>query len=261
MTDDPVLLEHRDGPVAVVTLNRPRVRNALNAELRSAISTTLRSLDADESVLAVVLTGSDPAFCAGLDLAELEHKGLGSSDDVSSIVSQGRGPFPSMTTPVIGAINGAAITGGFEIALACDFLVASEHARFADTHARVGIMPGWGLTVALPEAIGVRRALEMSETGNFIDAQTALVWGLVNRVVPHDSLMSTAVALAHDIAGNDTAGVAEIRSIYLDGLGLTRAEQWDLELSRSTTWLADRVGGDMAERRAAVTERGRSQVT
>ena len=82
-----------------------------------------------------------------------------------------------MDTPVIGAINGVAITGGFELALACDFLVASERARFADTHARVGIMPGWGLTVLLPEAVGVRRAKELSTTGNFLDAATALVVG------------------------------------------------------------------------------------
>src|SRR5690606_20981276 len=103
-----------------------------------------------------------------------------------------RGPFPDMETPVIGAVNGVAITGGFELALACDFLVASEQARFADTHARVGIMPGWGLTVLLPEAIGFRRAKEMSTTGNFLDAQTALAWGLVNHVVPHAELLPFA---------------------------------------------------------------------
>ena len=101
-----------------------------------------------------------------------------------------------MATPVIGAINGVAITGGFEVALACDFLVASERARFADTHARVGIMPGWGLTVALPEAIGLRRAKEMSTTGNFVDAETALAWGLVNHVVPHDELLPFARKLS-----------------------------------------------------------------
>ena len=119
-----------------------------------------------------MLTGADPAFCAGLDLKELAAGGeaLRETGAAGGTRRRQRGPFPEMATPVIGAVNGVAITGGFELALACDFLVASERARFADTHARVGIMPGWGLTVLLPEAIGVRRAKEMSTTGNFLDA-------------------------------------------------------------------------------------------
>jgi enoyl-CoA hydratase len=117
-----------------------------------------------------------------------------------------------MDKPVIGAINGVAITGGFELALACDFLVASERARFADTHARVGIMPGWGLTVLLPEAVGVRRAKELSVTGNFLDADTALAWGLVNHVVPHDELLPFARKLATDIAGVDPPAVQRMHA-------------------------------------------------
>src|SRR5208282_2153798 len=108
------------------------------------------------------------------------------------------GLLPVHETPVIGAINGAAVTGGLELALACDFLVASERARFADTHARVGIMPGWGLTYELPEAIGVRRAREMSATGNFVGARTAMEWGLVNHLVPHSELLGFARQLAAD---------------------------------------------------------------
>ena len=188
--------------VAIVTLDRPEARNALNTELRSALYNTMSRLDADPEVSVVVLTGADPAFCAGLDLKELAGDsaslgaGLGDESDL-------RRPIPKMSKPVIGAINGVAITGGFELALACDFLVASEHARFADTHTRVGILPGWGLTVLLPQAIGIRRAKELSCTGNFLDARTALDWGLVNHVVPHDELMPTVLALAADVVGND----------------------------------------------------------
>ena len=103
--------------------------------------------------------------------------------------SGARGPFPRLTKPLIGAINGVAVTGGFELALNCDFLIASEHAKFGDTHTRVGVMPGWGLTVLLPQAIGVRRAREMSFTGNFMSADEALDVGLVNHVVPHAELI------------------------------------------------------------------------
>src|SRR3984957_14663804 len=108
-----------------------------------------------------------------------------------------------MTKPVVGAINGPAVTGGLELALQCDFLIASERARFADTHARVGVMPGWGLTVLLPQAIGLRRAKEMSLTGNYMDAAEALAVGLVNRIVTHDELLPTALALGRDIVSND----------------------------------------------------------
>ena len=156
MTDPVVLVERSDDGYAVVTLHRPEARNALNAALRAELHRVLRDLDGDESVAAVVLTGSDPAFCAGLDLKELAASPeslRGGFDDAADL----RRPVPTMTKPLIGAVNGVAVTGGFELALACDFLVASEHARFADTHARVGIMPGWGLSVLLPQAVGVRR--------------------------------------------------------------------------------------------------------
>jgi len=146
---------------------------SLLADLRAMMA----DLDTRHDVRVIVLTGADPAFCAGLDLTE-----LGQAD--SPLAMAASGPvLPRLSKPLIGAVNGAAITGGLELALACDFLIASELARFADTHARVGIQPGWGLTVELPEAVGLRRARQMSATGNFVDARTALAWGLVNHVV------------------------------------------------------------------------------
>ena len=185
--------------------------------------TTLRELDERDDIAAIVLTGADPAFCAGLDLKELAAGGDALRGDrrrrrtAAPQPDAGTGPFPEMATPVIGAINGVAITGGFEVALACDYLVASERARFADTHARVGIMPGWGLTVLLPAAIGVRRAKEMSTTGNFLDAATALAWGLVNHVVPHDELLPFCRQLGHDIASIDPTAVRRMLQTYDEG--------------------------------------------
>ena len=255
--DGVLLLERGDGH-AVVTMDRPQARIALNAALREALHRTMSELDADESVRAVVLTGSDPAFCAGLDLVELSAApdslgaGFGGSSDF-------RRPFPRMRTPVIGAVNGVAVTGGLELALACDFLVAAERARFADTHARVGIMPGWGMTVLLPQAVGLRRALEMSTTGNFLDAATALEWGLVNHVVAHDDLLARARGLAEDVASNDPAGVAQLVATYREGALLTAGEALELEQRRSAEWLRSRDTADFDDRRRAVVERGRSQ--
>ena len=263
MTDDPVLLVERSDGVATVTMNRPAARNALNTELRKALWSTMAELDAADDVAAIVLTGADPAFCAGLDLKELAASGGAALGETGATGDTGvrRGPVPAMTTPLIGAVNGVAITGGFEVALACDFLVASEKAAFADTHARVGIMPGWGLTVLLPEAVGFRRAKELSATGNFLDARTALAWGLVNHVVAHDECVPFAQGLAADIATNDAAAVRRIFRTYEEGALLSGRDAWLLEGRVADDWQAGgRDPDDLERRRRAVTERGRSQV-
>ena len=260
---EPVVLVERSDAVATVTLNRPGARNALSQELRKALWQAMTELEADESVAAVVLTGADPAFCAGLDLKELASTAGAALGETGAAgdTTTARGPIPQMTTPVIGAINGVAITGGFEVALACDFLVASERAVFADTHARMGIMPGWGLTVLLPEAVGYRRAKELSSTGNFLDAQTALAWGLVNHVVAHDELVPFAQSLAADIASNDQAGVRRMLQTYDEGVLVDGREAWAIEGRVAGEWQAGgRDGADLEARRRAVTERGRSQV-
>ncbi|MBN2622881.1 MAG: enoyl-CoA hydratase [Acidimicrobiales bacterium] len=249
--------------VATVTLDRPAARNALDRELRRALRRTMHDLDGDDSVDVVILTGADPAFCAGLDLKELAST-TGASIEALAVEAsspQQQGPFPPIGKPVIGAVNGAAITGGFELALRCDLLVASERAAFADTHARVGIMPGWGLTVLLPQAIGVRRAREMSATGNFVDAETARAWGLVNHVVPHDELLPYCRRLAADIVSNDQRAVRRILRTYADGALVSAGEAWQLEATVARDWQGGGLDPDaIRARRAAVTERGRSQV-
>ena len=260
---EPVVLVDRTDAVATVSLNRPGARNALSQELRKALWQAMTELEADESVAAIVLTGADPAFCAGLDLKALAATAGAALGETGAAgdTTTARGPIPQMDTPVIGAVNGVAITGGFEVALACDFLIASERAAFADTHARMGIMPGWGLTVLLPEAVGFRRAKELSTTGNFLDAQTALTWGLVNHVVPHDELVPFAQQLAADIATNDRAGVRRMLQTYDEGVLVDGREAWAIEGRVAGAWQAGgRDGADLEARRKAVTERGRSQV-
>ena len=259
-TPSTTLTVERDGSIATVTLSRPSSRNALNAELRRAIRSEMGALNDDDSVVVVVLTGADPAFCAGLDLKELGASSESVSGRDGLEFSGGARPFTKMSKPVIGAINGVAITGGFELALACDFLIASEEARFADTHARVGIQPGWGLTVELPRAVGLRRAKELSSTGNFLDARDALAWGLVNHVVPHTELMMHAMKLAADVASNDAAGVRQILRTYDEGADLTGAAALELEGRVSAEWITSVSGDDVEARRRAVTERGRNQI-
>jgi len=159
-----VLLIERDGPVATVTLNRPDQMNALSAALRLAIGDAFRALQADADIRAAVLTGAGRAFCAGMDLAELSAGAAGASGHETSVAGQAEmaDGIAAFEGPVIAAVNGHAITGGFELALACDLILASERAKFADTHARVGMLPGWGLSQKLPRLIGVARAKEIS---------------------------------------------------------------------------------------------------
>jgi enoyl-CoA hydratase len=253
--DSLVLLDVADG-VAVLTLNRPDARNALSPELIALLQHLCAQCDTRDDVAAMVLIGADPAFCGGIDLKRLA---AGTSGAVALI---GDSAFPAHRKPIIGAINGAAVTGGLELALACDFLIASERARFADTHARVGVMPGWGLTVALPQAIGLRRSKQMSLTGNYVDAATALAWGLVNEVVAHEELLPRARQLAVDIASIRPACVQEIRSIY-DEVALRIGDEARLfETQRSRTWMAEQFDRDqLATDREGIVRRGRSQLS
>jgi enoyl-CoA hydratase len=242
--------------IATITLNRPEARNALSSEVLRLLPQWLREVDADDAVDVIILTGSDPAFCAGLDLKELGSTGA----NLGAGGAGGRGPFPELGKPIIGAVNGPAITGGFELALACDFLVASDRARFGDTHARVGVMPGWGLTVLLPQAIGVRRAREMSYTGNFLTADEALQWGLVNHVVDHADLLPFSRRLALDIVSNDQRGVRQIRSTYAGVVGTTVDEGWQIERRDANAWMQQGVApAEVERRREAIRERGRAQ--
>ncbi|MEI8239114.1 MAG: enoyl-CoA hydratase [Actinomycetota bacterium] len=247
--------------IATITLNRPESRNALSSEVLRLLPERMREADANDDVDVVVLTGTDPAFCAGLDLKELGSTGgnLGATGADGRPNRDGvRGPFPTMTKPLIGAVNGVAITGGFELALNCDFLVASEHAKFGDTHSRVGVMPGWGLTVLLPQAIGVRRAREMSFTGNFMLADEALAFGLVNHVVPHAELLPFSRKLALDIIGNEQSGVRQIRATYAEISA--ESDGWTIEARNAARWQRENFNPEaVAERRAAIQARGRQQ--
>ena len=231
-----VLVEKQDG-VALVTLNRPEANNAFNRELAETITNTFLELSESTSVRAIVLTGAGRNFCAGVDLKalaeepELLSEGLGLGTQSSMVLA-----LDQCRQPIIGAVNGAAVTGGFELALACDYLFASKHARFADTHARVGILPGWGLSQKLSRLIGINRAREMSLTGNFIDAKRAEDWGLVNRVCSPESLIDNAWASAAQIAEADPEAISALKSLMNDGGKHSLGDALEMEGERSNTF-------------------------
>ena len=253
------LIRERVGSTAVLTLNRPEVRNALSPELIAAVQDAVAGSDADEGVTAIVVTGTDPAFCAGVDLKRLAVA-VEPGRQLAAATPGFFGPLPPHRTPIIGAVNGPAVTGGFELALACDFLLASERATFADTHARVGVMPGWGLTVRLPQLLGVNRAKQMSLTGDYIGATRAYEWGLVNEVVPHDQLLPRALEVAASVASIPPANVQEVRAMYDTMVGLVGEAAWAREKAWSDAWMAARFDqGRLAAEREAITARGRSQ--
>jgi enoyl-CoA hydratase/carnithine racemase len=258
---EPVLLVETRERIATVTLHRPKSLNALSRALVAEITRTFAELQADAGVDVAILTGSGRAFCAGVDLKEL------SAADAAPQVP-GDGPesavrmidaIAAFDRPLIGAINGVAITGGFELALMCDLRIAGPQARFADTHARVGIAPGWGLSQKLSRLIGIGRAKEVSFTGNFVDAATAERWGLVNRVVPEAELLPTCLALARDMQGCDPRTLRRYKRMIDEGYGLPFAEAMRMEWRESQEHMRGVTSQAVAERREAIQQRGRDQ--
>ena len=255
-----LLIAKQDG-IAVVTLNRPEAMNALSRELRRALHDGLKAVEADPEVRVIILTGAgDRAFTAGLDLKELgsDPGGMAAANAPSADANPVKA-IEMCAKPVIGAINGVAITGGFEVALACDILIASERARFADTHARVGILPGWGLSQKLSRLIGIYRAKELSLSGNFLDARTAEAWGLVNRVVPPEELMPAALKLAAEIASVPGDSVNIYKKLIDEGFAMTFGDSLSHETATTKALNAAVTPEAVEARRAQVQARGRTQ--
>lgn len=243
------VLVRREGAVAVITLNRPEARNAMNYALaRAGCDAIAECQDAG----AIVLTGADPAFCAGLDLRNLGVEKLRDLPRLAATVA-------ASGVPVIGAVNGPAVTGGFEVALACDFLIGSERAAFADTHVRVGVFPG-PVLLDLPRRVGMARAREMSLTGNFVRAEEAWRIGIVNHLVPHEELVPRAIAMARDIAESDRDLVRRIREGHRATEEVTLRDAREVHQRFGAEGAGTgRVGADIAARRETVLARSKVQ--
>ncbi len=249
MTVDTPLLIERHGPVALVTLNRPDKRNAINAALAEAIVAAIAEC---QDARAIVITGAGPAFSAGLDLRNLGVEKLSELAGFLQAVSDS-------AVPTVAAVNGPAVTGGFELALACDFMVASTTAAFADTHLRVSVYPG-PVLVDLPRRVGMAKAREMSLTGDFVDAATALRIGLVNHVVEPDQLVPLALRLATAIAEQDPAMVATMRRDWDNTDNLLRADALRAHYKTGATAGFNKAGRDTLQANmAAVMERAHGQ--
>lgn len=254
MTHPPedVLLIEKRGLVAILTLNRPAVMNARNRLLRERLAAACEELDADAGVRAVVITGSGSrAFCTGLDLREVEAERatqpsgsriVGSVNDIAAVAA--------MQTPTIAAINGVAVGGGLELALACDLRIAASDARLGFSEVRRGNIPGNGGTQRLPRLIGTGPALELLMTGSLVDASAAATMGLVGRVV--DDALATALELAQTITQNAPLAVLAVKRAVREGVQLPAAEGLALEAELST---ALRSTADWAEGVAAFGEK------
>jgi enoyl-CoA hydratase len=207
--EEPVLFSVAD-QTALITLNRPERRNAINQALLAGLYSAIEKVSADDSIRAAIITGNGKSFCSGLDLEAIFTENLfdprGDGSDMPDV-------FAACQKPVIGAVNGHAITGGFELALNCDFLIASENAVFIDTHAKIGIHPGWGMTQLLQQAVGRRRARQISFTCRPVSAKTACEWGLVNEVVAPDRLMPRAREIAADISSVNPEMLTVVRGL------------------------------------------------
>jgi enoyl-CoA hydratase len=252
----PLVLSDDAGPVRVLAMNRPDARNALNSNLIEALYAALGDADADPSVRAVVLTGVDPAFCAGIDLKQAQREGPAYFDRYQTHNCIAR--VAEMATPVIGAINGPVFTGGLEMALGCDFLIASQRAVFADTHARVGILPGGGMTARLPQLVGGAMARRLSMTGEVVNAARAERIGLVTEVVTHDRLLPRAVELASQIAEVPAPIMAGLKEIYVTGSAAVTGPALAAEQDIAGAQELDRDG--LGARYAEIAERNRRQI-
>ena len=249
-----LIVERAAEGFATVTLNRPEKLNTLSIRLRRELKAAVAALEADPGIHVLILTGAGRAFTAGLDLDEWDGEGAMAAGAFELDAVAALGQFSG---PVIGAINGLAITGGVEIALACDLLIASSEARFADTHVKVGLLPGWGGSVRMARRIGLHRAKELALTGRFLGADEALAWGFVNRVVAPDQLLPEAQALARQMLAGAPRALKAYKKLLDDEVGVTMDEALRIERAAAMAANAGVTREEIEARLARLRRQGR----
>jgi enoyl-CoA hydratase len=230
MSEEVVLLAH-EGPVSTLTINRPKVLNALNPAVIDALATAVAQLAARSETRCVIVTGAgEKAFVAGADIAAMSAL---SSDDARVFAKRGHDAFAALealSVPVIAAVNGFALGGGCELALACDFIYASEKAKFGQPEVNLGVIPGFGGTQRLARRVSVGVARELVYTAAIIDAQEALRIGLVNKLFPVDQLQAEVNKTAQLIAQKGPIAVAQAKRVISEGLDTSLAKGNELEV-------------------------------
>lgn len=230
MAFETILVERSDEGFATLVLNRPDKLNTLSIRMRQEFAEAVDALEADPAIRVLILTGAGRAFTAGLDLDEWALPGVIAA---AAYEHDAVAALQRFTGPVIGAINGLTITGGVEIALACDVLIASTEARFADSHVQVGLLPGWGGSARMVRRIGLHRAKELALTGRFLGAEEAAAWGFVNHVVAPDQLRPRAEAMARQMLAGVPEALVAYRRLLDDEAGMTLADAIALERAAS----------------------------
>jgi enoyl-CoA hydratase len=247
-----VVEQEQKGRVMVLTLNRPEARNAVNGDVASTMEAILDALETDAGVQCVIVTGAGPTFCAGADL-KLVAQGRGGE------MATKKGGFGGITSrrfpkPIIAAVNGPALAGGFELVLACDLVVAADHAVFGLPEVKRGLFAAAGGLIRLPKRVPLALATELAVTGDTIDASRALQLGLVNRVVPAGRVVAEALALADRIAENGPLAVRNSLTMVREAVDLTEEEGWrrSTELALEVFASKDSIEGAtaFAEKRA-----------
>ena len=266
-----LLLERRQD-ILLISLNRPEKLNALSVHLQTELSDALSAAAADSSVRVLIVSGEGRAFCAGLDLHEFpaslthfQNQNQNQNQGRPQVQSQDRpqnqnifSQLEQFPLPVIAAINGPAITGGFELALSCDLLIASTNARFADTHGQIGVMPGAGLSQKLSRIIGLPRAMAVSLTGEFLEAETAYAYGLISHLVQPGALMPLAWRLAGQIAAGQPAVIREMKRVIKEGAGATLARGMEMEREAHERWTREMDLGELVSRKNQIFQRNRA---
>lgn len=274
-----LLLERRQDIVRI-SLNRPEKLNALSVRLQTELSDAFTAIAGDSSVRALIVTGEGRAFCAGLDLHEFpeslthfqkqtENQAKNPTENQTENEGKNRSQnragdrnifrqLDDLSLPVIGAINGLAVTGGFELALSCDLLIASTNARFADTHGQIGVMPGAGLSQKLSRIIGLPRAMAISLTGEFLEAEGAYACGLVSHLVEPEALMPLAWRLAGRIAAGEPAVIREMKRVIRQGANATLADGMELEREAHRKWAREMDLAGVISRKNQLFQRNRA---
>jgi enoyl-CoA hydratase/carnithine racemase len=249
-----VVESERRGSVALLRLNRPEARNAISPEVSHAMAAELDAIETDPALRAVVITGAGEIFSAGADLKVVA---AGRAGDIT----RAKGGFAGLTNrdfpkPIIAAVNGPALAGGFEIVLSCDLVVAADHARFGIPEVKRGLMAAAGGLIRLPKRVPIAIALELAMTGDPINAARALQLGLVNRLVPADRVVDEAIALAEIIGENSPLAVRNSRRMVREAAELPERDAWKRsnELSGEVFASGDSIEGAtaFAEKRAPV---------